>query len=275
MSNYFNDRVVEYPGRVTLTPTGQSDTYDMARAEGTVTEPGSPFNAEIFNGAIDLYAMWYGTCSTTANSSTKIVTCPGFELVTGATIAVKFDNASTYTGATHLNVNSAGIHRIRTESDGSAAVNNLWAPGAVVIFIYDGSSWIIQDIGVPGSTLAAIMTTLGLSATSSGTRLGDILKSLADRTAANKQSGSRVTLDSYTSTDYTFPSDGYLFCTCGANQNAQASVALKDANGTYLSEMGGLNSGTWATWVLYVTKGMRCRVTVANDGHVYFSPMGV
>lgn len=50
MANYFTDRVVEYPGRVTLTPTGDANTYDMARAEGSVTEAGTPFNAATFNG---------------------------------------------------------------------------------------------------------------------------------------------------------------------------------------------------------------------------------
>lgn len=105
-------------------------------------------------------------------------------------------------------------------------------------------------------------------------RLGNALNAMAGRVAGNKLNGSRVTLDSYSSSDYTFPSDGYLFCTCGANQNAQASVSLKDASGTYLSELGGLNAGSWATWAIFVKKGMKCRATVANDGHVYFAPLG-
>lgn len=162
MSNYFNDRVVEYPGRVTLTPTGQSDTYDMARAEGAVTEPGSPFNAEMFNGAIDLYAMWYGTCSTIADSMAKIVSCSGFTLVTGATIAVKFTNANTYTGATYLDVNSTGSKRIRSTADSTAAVNGLWNAGEVVTFVYDGSSWIITGQDITADELATLESTLGI-----------------------------------------------------------------------------------------------------------------
>lgn len=49
-NTYFTDRVVQYPGRVTMTPTGNTNEYDLARAEGNVTEPGTPFNADAFNG---------------------------------------------------------------------------------------------------------------------------------------------------------------------------------------------------------------------------------
>ena len=48
----FVDRVVEYPGRVTLTPTGNPDEYDVARSEGTVTEEGTPLNATNLNTII-------------------------------------------------------------------------------------------------------------------------------------------------------------------------------------------------------------------------------
>lgn len=50
MADYYIDRVVEHPGRVKMTPvSGQSDVYDMERAEGAVTEAGTPFNAATFN----------------------------------------------------------------------------------------------------------------------------------------------------------------------------------------------------------------------------------
>ena len=52
--NGFTDRVVQYPGRIILTPVqGEANTYDMSRAEGTVTADGTPFNAETFNGIAD------------------------------------------------------------------------------------------------------------------------------------------------------------------------------------------------------------------------------
>ena len=49
----FTDRIVEHPGRVKLTAvSGQTDTYDMTRAEGTVTEEGTPLNAANLNAEI-------------------------------------------------------------------------------------------------------------------------------------------------------------------------------------------------------------------------------
>lgn len=166
MASYFTDRVVQYPGRVTLTPTGASDTYDMARAEGTVTNPGSPLNAETFNGAIDLYAMFYGTCSTAASSSTKTVSCAGFELVTGATIAVAFTNTTTYTGTTYLNVNGTGAKQIRgipRSTTSNTRMDGAWEAGETKVFVYDGTHWQLVDQNIITSAeLTSLETTLGL-----------------------------------------------------------------------------------------------------------------
>lgn len=52
----FEDRVVEFPGRIQLTPVIDDDTgdpieglYDMTRAEGDVTTEGTPLNAANLN----------------------------------------------------------------------------------------------------------------------------------------------------------------------------------------------------------------------------------
>lgn len=50
MADYFTDRITEHPGRIQLTEvSGQTDVYDVERAEGAVTETGTPFNAATFN----------------------------------------------------------------------------------------------------------------------------------------------------------------------------------------------------------------------------------
>ena len=50
MADYFTDRITEHPGRIRLTAvSGQTDVYDVERAEGAVTETGTPFNAATFN----------------------------------------------------------------------------------------------------------------------------------------------------------------------------------------------------------------------------------
>lgn len=52
--NQFTDRLVEHPGRYTLTDTEGTvmGTYDLTRAEGTVTEEGTPLNAANMNTII-------------------------------------------------------------------------------------------------------------------------------------------------------------------------------------------------------------------------------
>lgn len=166
MASYFNDRIVQYPGRVTMTPTGTSDTYDITRAEGTVTNEGSPFNAETFNGAIDLYAMFYGTCSTAGGTSAKVVVCSGFTLVTGATIAVNFSNAQTSTSACTLNVNSTGaktIYGIARSTTSTTRIDGAWEAGETKVFTYDGTYWRLVDQNIiTSSELSSLETSLGL-----------------------------------------------------------------------------------------------------------------
>lgn len=49
----FVDRLVEFPGRIQLIPVaGQTNVYDVVRAEGTVTEEGTPLNADNLNANI-------------------------------------------------------------------------------------------------------------------------------------------------------------------------------------------------------------------------------
>lgn len=162
MANYFTDRVVQYPGRVVMNPvSGEANTYDMSRAEGTVTEEGTPFNAEAFNGIANMIHA-YGTCATAAGTSTKVVECPGFVLNAGAKISVLFTNESTYTGATYLNVNSTGSKRIRSASESTAKVNGLWNAGEVVDFVYDGSSWLITGQDLTADEIKALEDLLGI-----------------------------------------------------------------------------------------------------------------
>lgn len=47
------DRSVEHPGRVILTPTGNTNEYDVTRSEGTITSPGDLMNAANLNDLED------------------------------------------------------------------------------------------------------------------------------------------------------------------------------------------------------------------------------
>ena len=55
ISRYFTDRQVQHPGRITLTDVqfGNQNTYDVDRAEGTITQDGTPFSADAFNRIAD------------------------------------------------------------------------------------------------------------------------------------------------------------------------------------------------------------------------------
>lgn len=165
MSNYFKDRVVEHPGRVTLTPTGGTNEYDVDRAEGTVSEAGSPINAATLNTAIDTYGMWYGTSSTSANTAEKVVTCPGFTLTTGAKISVHFTNANRVLGIIYLNVNGTGAVRVLVNDQYSNVGGSCtWDPGHVVMFSYDGANWrIMNGAIINDDELDTLETALSLS----------------------------------------------------------------------------------------------------------------
>lgn len=146
MTEYFKDRIVQNPGRVVLTPVpGETNTYDMERAEGTVTEAGTPFNAATFNGIANA-VHGYATCATAAGTAAKVATCSGFVLYAGASVTVRFNYANTSTSAT-LNVNGTGAYPIRALSATGTAPVNFWKAREAVTFVYDGTYWLIVDGG--------------------------------------------------------------------------------------------------------------------------------
>lgn len=51
MATFFQDRIVEHPGRVELTQVS-GDVYDMAPAEGEITQEGTPLNADNLEEAV-------------------------------------------------------------------------------------------------------------------------------------------------------------------------------------------------------------------------------
>lgn len=181
MANYFKDRVVEHPGRVTLTPTGGTNEYDVDRAEGTVSEAGSPINATTLNTAIDTYGMWYGTCSTSANTAEKVVTCAGFTLTTGAKISIQFTTANRVQGRIYLNVNGTGpVQVLVNDQYSNVGGSCTWDPGHVVIFTYDGLCWRIANGAIINDDeLDTLETALNLSHDGPA-RLYKILSSLSN-----------------------------------------------------------------------------------------------
>ena len=92
---------------------------------------------------------------------------------------------------------------------------------------------------------------------------------------ADNNFGSGVIVDSYTTSYYTIPSDGYVIAQCSANPNSKAEVRVYGADGeTNYIELGGWGNSTYATYLTFVRKGMRIKVTtVENGGHVIYVPL--
>lgn len=88
--------------------------------------------------------IYYGECSTAADTVAKTVTVPNFKLETGAMVIVKFTNANSASSPT-LNVSGTGAKsmcRYDTTAMSTGTSTTGWRAGAVQQFIYDGTSWV-------------------------------------------------------------------------------------------------------------------------------------
>ena len=101
----------------------------------------TPYNSTNPNGYTTTPVMvWYGTCSTTASTAQKDVTCSGFTLNTGNIIGVLFSTANTAATPT-LNVNSTTAKSIYIGSSTPNSTTNVlkWSANTMVYFQYDGT----------------------------------------------------------------------------------------------------------------------------------------
>ena len=83
----------------------------------------------------------YGVCSTAAATAVKTVDIPGFELVTGAYVIVKFTATNSAAVANlKLNVSNTGDKPIKHRNGNFPAANELIA-NRPFMFVYDGTNW--------------------------------------------------------------------------------------------------------------------------------------
>jgi len=121
---------------------------------------------------------WYGTCSTTASTAAKAVTCSGYAKEKGAIIGVLFSTANTAAAPT-LNINSTGAAAIYVGSAVASATNFCkWAANNVVYFMYDGTyyRYICQSPGSYKTYYATCATSAGTAAKVATTTNGDFVK---------------------------------------------------------------------------------------------------
>lgn len=96
----------------------------------------------VFDASVAALRALYGTCATGAGTSSKSVSCSDFQLVTGASVRVRFNNANTVQGKLTLNVNGTGAKPVYVNGTEVSGTNLLlWATNAVIAFTYDGNYW--------------------------------------------------------------------------------------------------------------------------------------
>ena len=95
------------------------------------------------------------TCSTTAGTAAKVVTCTGFQLTTGAAVTVRFTSGNSAASPT-LNVNGTGAKGIRVYR-GTSLVTPFanWNANVTVELTYNGTYWVITGNPVVYSLNAA------------------------------------------------------------------------------------------------------------------------
>ena len=94
----------------------------------------------------------YSNCNTTGSTYTKSVTCPGFNLTTGAKITVKFTNDDTSTSPIELSVynGTQWLTATTIKYKGNNIEHSLIKANSVYDFIYDGNYF--QLIGGAGGS---------------------------------------------------------------------------------------------------------------------------
>ena len=119
---------------VSSTTVNQTDTAILQSAQQSAESYADALGNEL--------KATYATSSTGASDQTKAAACTNFKLYNGVQVAVKFTYANTH-ATPKLNVNSTGAKSIKGE-DGAAVGSGAWDAGETVLFVYDGTNWIMQ-----------------------------------------------------------------------------------------------------------------------------------
>lgn len=182
-----------------------------------------------FNGTANI--THYGTCSTSAETVAKTVSCTGFTLSTGAIITVKFTVTNTASNPT-LNVNGTGSKAIMYR--GSAISAGKLAANRIYTFVYDGTYF--QLVGDLDTNTTYSLSSFGITATSSE------LNKLDGLATTKEELGF---LDGVTSNIQTQLNSKASSGHSHSVSSTSAAGYLKQLNGSTTQFMRG--DGTWAT----------------------------
>ena len=123
------------------------NSYRTGQINLTPANLGVPtkFDGMVYSGNVAIDHL--GTCSVNANVAEKTVAKTGYELLTGAWIAVKFANTNTAAASgLKLNVNSTGAKPIKYKN-ADLPDNGMLEANRIYLFVYDGTNY--QLIGDP------------------------------------------------------------------------------------------------------------------------------
>lgn len=130
---------------VAIGKVAEDDAFDVSMdahfRSASTFEGNATFNGYVYGFA----RCHYGTSTTAAGTTTKVVTCAGFERRAGAVITIYMSNANTV-ALPRLNINSTGATYM---SYGNATVSGAyrWLAGSMVTVVYTGSYYEVLYIG--------------------------------------------------------------------------------------------------------------------------------
>lgn len=98
------------------------------------------------SGTTHNIAIPYGVCDTAAGTAAKTVSIADTVLVEGAQVIVRFTNGNTAASPT-LNISSLGAKSIICTAAGAGLSATNWAAGATITFTYNGTAWVMNNVG--------------------------------------------------------------------------------------------------------------------------------
>ena len=163
--------ITDFPSLATVATTGDYDDLtdkptiptkvsDLNNDSGFITTESDPvFTASTAYGisssdvtnwnakAVGNGRIFYGTCTTSASTTVKSVTCTAYDtLTTGDVVVVSFTKVNSATSVLQMNVNSTGLKSIKQVRNGSLAnIKNAGSLSGTCTFVYDGTYWVLQS----------------------------------------------------------------------------------------------------------------------------------
>lgn len=196
---------------------------------------------------------FYGVSSGSSNARTVTLSNDdgNFELVTGATVNVKFTYASS-SGSMTLNVNSTGAKTIKR--NGGDATE--WKAGAIVNLVYDGSEWIMSSgsyLPLSGGALTGDLVLSGSDTSSSLNSKSKLIFSngSTEYAALSATSTAFVVNPSSTSTENQFVyyfSSGQLVVPGSIKENGTDLSSKYQVKGNYAGSSSAGGAASYVAW---------------------------